>query len=126
MLEGLINSNIYSGIITPNSEKFIKSLNSNFNSEEYEFNAQNNHYLNFVDKDIDDYGTLIETPIYFLNDDDITDITTRLDKLDVERKTNLALITEVAKQFTEIIEGNLKPEDAANKIISDIEIYLSE
>ena len=71
-------------------------------------------------------SNLLEIPIYFLNNNDITDITTHLDKLDVERKTNLVLITEVAKQFTEIIEGNLKPEDAANKIISDIEIYLSE
>ena len=35
----------------------------------------------------------------------------------------MILISEVAKQFTEIIDKNLKPKE---KIIDNIEIYLSE
>ena len=108
------------------TNEFINSLKGNLNTEEYKFNSENNHYLKYVDKDMDDDGNVLETPIYFLNDDDINDITTRLDKLDVERKTNIVLITEVEKQFVDIIEGKIKPEAAAKKIINNVEVYLNE
>ncbi|MCI9069357.1 extracellular solute-binding protein [Clostridium sp.] len=126
ILKELLNSNIYSQTLTPNKEKFINSLKGNLNTEEYKFNSENNHYLKYVDKDMDDDGNVLETPIYFLNDDDINDITTRLDKLDIERKTNIVLITEVEKQFVDIIEGKIKPEAAAKKIINNVEVYLNE
>ncbi|WP_305133817.1 hypothetical protein, partial [uncultured Clostridium sp.] len=126
ILKELLNSNIYSQTLTPNKEKFINSLKGNLNTEEYKFNSENNHYLKYVDKDMDDDGNVLETPIYFLNDDDINDITTRLDKLNVERKTNIVLITEVEKQFVDIIEGKIKPEAAAKKIINNVEVYLNE
>ena len=95
-------------------------------SNEYEYNSENNHYLKFVEKDINSDGSLIETPIYWLNENDINDINSRIDKIDTERETNMILISEVAKQFTEIIDKNLKPKDATEKIIDNIEIYLSE
>ena len=79
-----------------------------------------------IQKDIDSDGMLIETPIYWLNENDINDINLRIDKIDTERETNMVLISEVAKQFTEMIEKNLKPKDVTDKIIDNIEIYLSE
>ncbi|WP_367116085.1 ABC transporter substrate-binding protein [Clostridium sp.] len=126
ILSNIINSNVYSGNLTPNKEQITNSLLIDDISNEYEYNSENNHYLKMIQKDIDSDGMLIETPIYWLNENDINDINLRIDKIDTERETNMVLISEVAKQFTEMIEKNLKPKDVTDKIIDNIEIYLSE
>lgn len=126
ILEKLINSDIYPGELTTNKEKFMNDITQSFNSEEYEYSSDNNHYLKAIEKDIDENGTPIETPIYFLNDDDINDINKHLNKLDSERKINTVLIKEVSKQFIEIIENNITVKDAVENIINNTEIYLSE
>ena len=126
ILSNILTSNVYSENLTPNKEQITNSLLMDDISNEYEYNSENNHYLKFVEKDINSDGSLIETPIYWLNENDINDINSRIDKIDTERETNMILISEVAKQFTEIIDKNLKPKDATEKIIDNIEIYLSE
>lgn len=126
ILSNILTSNVYSENLTPNKEQITNSLLMDNISNEYEYNSENNHYLKFVEKDINSDGVLIETPIYWLNENDINDINSRIDKIDTERETNMILISELAKQFTEIIDKNLKPKDATEKIIDNIEIYLSE
>ncbi|MBX9136792.1 MULTISPECIES: extracellular solute-binding protein [unclassified Clostridium] len=113
--------------ITLNREAFINGLKiPNDSINEYVFDSDKNHYIKYIERDVDNNGVLIKTPQYWLNDEDINTFVDIIESLDVAPKVNLILVTEVANKFSKIIDNDLDINKAVSEIISDVEVYLLE
>lgn len=113
--------------ITLNKEAFINGLKIPSDSiDEYIFDSDKNHYIKYIERDIDNNGVLIKTPQYWLNDEDINTFVNVIESLDIAPKVNLILVTEVANKFSKIIYNDLDINKAVSEIIGDVEVYLLE
>lgn len=123
IIKNIIKENASRGNFTIYKTSFINGLQM---SRESDYNEANNHYVKYVERDVDENGNKVEYPQYWANEDDINKWVEEIDKLNVEAKVNIPVLKEVATQFKSVIEENLDVKKAVSNVVKNLEIYLAE
>ena len=74
----------------------------------------------------DEFGNSKEVTMLLPNDEDVNKLKFEIENLNVGTTVNSVLLIEVAKQFESYVNGDISLEDSINKVVDNLDLYLSE
>lgn len=85
-----------------------------------------NHYIQGTWGYSDEFGNSKEVTMLLPNDEDVNKLKFEIENLNVGTTVNSVLLIEVAKQFESYVNGDISLEDSINKVVDNLDLYLSE
>ena len=111
----------------------LNKLNDAFSVEkmkedgyELEYDESKNHYIQGTWGYSDEFGNSKGVTMLLPNDEDVNKLKFEIENLNVGTTVNSVLLIEVAKQFESYVNGDISLEDAINKVVDNLDLYLSE
>ena len=111
----------------------LNKLNDAFSVEkmkedgyELEYDESKNHYIQGTWGYSDEFGNSKEVTMLLPNDEDVNKLKFEIENLNVGTTVNSVLLIEVAKQFESYVNGDISLEDSINKVVDNLDLYLSE
>ena len=111
----------------------LNKLNNAFSVEkmkkdvyELEYDESKNHYIQGTWGYSDEFGNSKEVTMLLPNDEDVNKLKFEIENLNVGTTVNSVLLIEVAKQFESYVNGDISLEDSINKVVDNLDLYLSE
>ena len=93
---------------------------------ELEYDESKNHYIQGTWGYSDEFGNSKEVTMLLPNDEDVNKLKFEIENLNVGTTVNSVLLIEVAKQFESYVNGDISLEDSINKVVDNLDLYLSE
>ena len=93
---------------------------------ELEYDESKNHYIQGTWGYSDEFGNSKEVNMLLPNDEDVNKLKFEIENLNVGTTVNSVLLIEVAKQFESYVNGDISLEDSINKVVDNLDLYLSE
>ena len=93
---------------------------------ELEYDESKNHYIQGTWGYSDEFGNSKGVTMLLPNDEEVNKLKFEIENLNVGTTVNSVLLIEVAKQFESYVNGDISLEDAINKVVDNLDLYLSE
>ena len=90
------------------------------------YDESKNHYIQGTWGYSDEFGNSKEVTMLLPNDEDVNKLKFEIENLNVGTTVNSVLLIEVAKQFESYVNGDISLEDSINKVVDNLDLYLSE
>lgn len=129
LLKGYSRDNYSSNGFSINLNKFNDAFSVEKMKEdgyELEYDESKNHYIQGTWGYSDEFGNSKELTMLLPNDEDVNKLKSEIENLNVGTIVNSVLLIEVAKQFESYVNGDISLEDAINKVVDNLDLYLSE
>ena len=129
LLKGYSRDNYSSNGFSINLNKFNDTFSIEKMKEdgyELEYDESKNHYIQGTWGYSDEFGNSKEVTMLLPNDEDVNKLKSEIENLNVGTTVNSVLLIEVAKQFESYVNGDISLEDAINKVVDNLDLYLSE
>ena len=111
----------------------LNKLNDAFSVEkmkedgyELEYDESKNHYIQGTWGYSDEFGNSKGVTMLLPNDEEVNKLKFEIENLNVGTTVNSVLLIEVAKQFESYVNGDISLEDSINKVVDNLDLYLSE